>query len=253
MALAFAAEGCNVSLSDVNKEGLEETAHLVGDKVKVTTMIVDVAKLDQVVAFAKDTVEKHGGVDIIVNNAGVALGDFIETVPYKDFEWLMGVNFWGVVYGTKEFLPYLKKRPEGHIVNISSINGFLPNPSNGPYVCSKFAVHGLNGTLFQELDGTNVSVTSVHPGGIATGIARNARHNRPLVEGQTPEDSASVYEKKMLKTSPDDLARAVLKGIKKKKFRVIAGNGASLLWFLSRYFPHWSIKFMNKHYRKLNS
>jgi NADP-dependent 3-hydroxy acid dehydrogenase YdfG len=147
LAMEFAKENCRLALSDIDQAGLEETKRLVGNKVGVSTHLVDVAKQDQVEAFAKDAAAAHGGVDIIINNAGVSLGDFLDTVPIEDFKWLMGIDFWGVVYGTMAFLPYLKQRPEGHIVNISSINGIIPNPNNGPYCAAKYAVKGYTETL----------------------------------------------------------------------------------------------------------
>ena len=121
------------------------------------------------------------------------LGDFLETIPLEDFEWLMGINFWGVVYGTMAFLPHLKKRPEGHIVNISSINGIMPNPNNGPYCAAKFAVKGYTETLAQEMHGTSINVSCVHPGGIKTNIARNARVNRAMFD-LTREKGENIYE-----------------------------------------------------------
>ncbi len=130
--------------------------------MKVTTHIVDVANREQVYQYADDVVKEHGRVNIIINNAGVAVGDSIEEVSYEDFEWIVNINFWGVVYGTKAFLPYLKKEPEGHVVNISSINGIVTNPLNGPYCSTKFAVKGFTETLRQEMKGTSVGV-SVSP------------------------------------------------------------------------------------------
>ena len=175
LATNLAAKGCHLAISDVNEQGLRETANLVAHKnAKVTTHIVDVADRDQVYRYAEDVVNQHGRVNIIINNAGVAVGDSIECVSYEDFEWVVGINFWGVVYGTKAFLPYLKKEPEGHIVNISSINGIIPNPYNAPYCATKFAVKGFTETLSQEMRGTSVGVTCVHPGGIGTNIIRNA-------------------------------------------------------------------------------
>ncbi len=177
----LAAKGCHLAISDVNEQGLQETANLLADKnVKVTTHIVDVANREQVYQYADDVVKEHGRANIIINNAGVAVGDSIEEVSYEDFEWIVDINFWGVVYGTKAFLPHLKKEPEGHIVNISSINGIIPNPHNGPYCSTKFAVKGFTETLCQEMRGTSVGVTVVHPGGIATDIVRNARVRRHI-------------------------------------------------------------------------
>jgi short-subunit dehydrogenase len=175
-------------------------------------------------------------VDIVINNAGVAIGDFLETVPLEDFEWLMGIDFWGVVYGTMAFLPYLRKRPEGHIVNISSINGIMPNPNNGPYCAAKFAVKGYTETLAQEMHGTNIHVSCVHPGGIKTNIARNTRVNRAMYS-LTKEQAVSLYEKELFRTTADEAAKAIIDGIKRNKRRILIGMDAKVLDILTRLFP----------------
>ena len=138
---------------------------------------LDVADRDAVYAWADSVVADHGRVNLIFNNAGVALGATVESMSYEDFEWLMNINFWGVVYGTKAFLPYLKLSGEGHIVNLSSVFGLISVPSQSAYNAAKFAVRGFTDSLRMELEieGANVSVTTIHPGGIKTNIARNAR------------------------------------------------------------------------------
>jgi NAD(P)-dependent dehydrogenase (short-subunit alcohol dehydrogenase family) len=163
LAVNLADEGSRLALGDVDETGLRETSGLVGSKVGVSTHIVDVSDLRQVQLFADEAALHHGGVDMIINNAGVALGDFLETVPMEDFQWIVGIDFWGVVHGTMAFLPLLRKRPEGHVVNISSINGILPNPNNGPYCAAKFAVKGYTETLAQEMRGTTIRVSCVFP------------------------------------------------------------------------------------------
>ncbi len=236
LAVNLAKEGCSLALADVNAPGLQETANLIGNQAKVTTHIVDVSRREQVFQYANDAAGSHGGVDLIINNAGVALGDFLETVPMEDFEWLMGINFWGVVYGTMAFLPYLKKRPEGHIVNISSINGIITNPNNGPYCSAKFAVKGYTETLAQEMHGTNIHVSCVHPGGIKTNIARNGRVNRAMF-GLTKETAANLYEEKLFRTTADDAAKIIISGIKRNKRRILVGTDAKILDWLTRFFP----------------
>jgi len=236
LAMEFAKENCRLALSDIDEAGLEETKRLIGNRVNVSTHLVDVSKQEQVEAFAKDAVAAHGGVDIIINNAGVCLGDFLETVPIEDFKWLMDINFWGVVYGTMAFLPYLKKRSEGHIVNISSINGIIPNPNNGPYCSAKYAVKGYTETLYQEMMGTNIRVSCVHPGGIKTNIARNARVNRTLSE--MPKESAvDLYDKEVFITTAEKAAQIIIDGIKRNERRIIVGRDAKTLDLLTRFFP----------------
>lgn len=167
LAILLAKAGCHVSISDVNEKGLAETVELVKPyNVRVTSKKVNVAKLEEVRAWAEETVQNHGSVNMIFNNAGVALGSTVEGSTYEDLEWIMGINYWGVVYGTKEFLPYLKKTGEGHIINTSSLFGLTAQPTQSAYNSTKFAVRGFTESLRQELDIENsgVSALSVHPG-----------------------------------------------------------------------------------------
>jgi len=240
LALGLAAESCHLAISDVNAAGLKETEKLIGKVVKVSTHIVDVSRQDQVIRFAKEAVERHGGIDIIINNAGVALGDFLETVPIEDFEWLMGINFWGVVYGTMAFLPYLRKRPEGHIVNISSINGIVSNPNNGPYSASKYAVRGYTETLIQEMKGTSIGVSCVHPGGIKTNIAKNTKVNKTYYSISSKQ-AAELYDKEVFRTTAERAARVIINGIKRNQQRVMIGYDAKILDLFMRLFPQTSV------------
>jgi NAD(P)-dependent dehydrogenase (short-subunit alcohol dehydrogenase family) len=236
LAVNLAAEGCDLALADIDEAGLKETAALIDEKVKVSTHKADVSDREQVFRFAEEAERSHDGVDLIINNAGVALGDFLETVPLEDFEWLMGINFWGVVYGTMAFLPLLKKRPEGHIVNISSINGILPNPNNGPYCAAKFAVKGYTEALAQEMRGTTIRVSCVHPGGIKTNIARNTRFNRAMYS-LSREKSIRLYEEELFKTTADDAARVIISGVKRNRRRIMVGTDAKVLDLITRMFP----------------
>jgi NADP-dependent 3-hydroxy acid dehydrogenase YdfG len=245
LAVNLAAKGCHLALSDVNEPGLQETADLVADKnAKVTTHIVDVANREQVYQHAEDVVNQHGRVNIIINNAGVGVGDSIEEVSYEDFEWIVGINFWGVVYGTKAFLPHLKKEPEGHIVNISSINGIVPNPCNGPYCATKFAVKGFTETLRQELRGTSVGTTVVHPGGIQTNIARNARFHRHVQPNMTKEAMVDVYEKKLFKTTADTAAQTIVSAIENNRQRLLIGGDAKFMDWFTRLLPVSATRFI---------
>ena len=244
LAVNLANEGCNLALADVDASGLQETAKLVGDRVKVTTHIVDVSRCEQVFQYADEAAGRHGGVDIIINNAGVGVGDFLEIIPLKDFEWLMGINFWGVVYGTMAFLPHLRKRPEGHIVNISSINGIMPNPNNGPYCAAKFAVKGYTETLAQEMHGTSIHVSCVHPGGIKTNIVRNSRMNRSMFD-LTKEKAVNIYEEVVFRTTADDAAKIIISGIRRNKRRILVGADAKALDLLTRFFPVTTVTLSN--------
>jgi short-subunit dehydrogenase len=204
--------------------------------VKVTTHIVDVADRKQVYRYAEAAAKQHGGVDIIINNAGVSVAETLEDVSYEDFEWLFGINFWGVVYGSKAFLPYLKKRPEAHIVNISSINAMVPFSHNGPYNAAKSAVMGFTETLVQELDGSPVRISCVHPGGIRTNIARNARFGKHVNPDSSHEDVVKMFDRIAL-TSADRAAKVIIAGIKKNKRRIMIGLDARFMDWNKRLAP----------------
>src|SRR6188474_19890 len=174
--------------------GLAETVSLCeGTGVKVTSQLVDVADRSAVFAWADQVVADHGTVNLVFNNAGVALGATIEAMSYEDFEWLMDINFWGVVHGTKAFLPHLIAAGEGHIVNMSSVFGLISIPSQSAYNAAKFGVRGFTDALRIELDvaRNGVSCTTVHPGGIRTNIAKNARMDASVAPLPSDADRAA--------------------------------------------------------------
>lgn len=237
LALQLAAEGCHLSLSDVNKEGLEETAALLEKaNVNVFTDIVDVANRDAVFAWADKVASDHGKVNLIFNNAGVALGNTVEDGSLEDFEWLININFWGVIYGSKAFLPHLRASGEGHIINTSSIFGVIGVPTQAAYNASKFAVRGYTESLRQELDlsGGAVSATSVHPGGINTNIAKSARMSDPDLA--TP-DNLSFMQKGLETSTPEYAAEVILNAVRKNKRRVLVGWDAKVVDLITRCFP----------------
>jgi len=237
LAINLSNEGCDLAITDIDKDGLQETAGMIENRaIKVTTHLVDVASRDQVYKFAEDVVSEHGRVNIIINNAGVALAETLEDVTYQDFEWLLGVNFWGVVYGSKAFLPFLKEQPQAHIVNISSVHGLFTNPNVGPYCTSKFAVRGFTQTLCQELKGTNVKVSCVHPGGIKTNIVRNARFYKASKPDRNHEQAVEEFDK-ICFTTADKAARIIIRGIKKGKTRILVGPDARVYDLMQRLFP----------------
>lgn len=241
LALELAAQNCALSLSDVNETGLAETARLLaGSGVKVTTAKVDVAKLEQVQAWVKKTVKDHGKVNLVFNNAGVAVAGTVEGLSYEEYEWITNINFWGVVYGTKEFLPHLKASGEGHIINISSVFGLFAQPTQSAYNATKFAVRGFTESLRQELDMTNspVSATCVHPGGIKTNIARSARTNESMREitGGDPAKATADFEK-MFSTTAKKAAQVILDGVKRDARRVLIGNDARAFDVMQRLMP----------------
>ncbi len=241
LALELAAQNCALSLSDVNETGLAETAKLLADSgVKVTTAKVDVAKLDQVQAWVKKTVKDHGKVNLVFNNAGVAVAGTVEGLSYEEYEWITNINFWGVVYGTKEFLPHLKASGEGHVINISSVFGLFAQPTQSAYNATKFAVRGFTESLRQELDMTNspVSATCVHPGGIKTNIARSARTNESMraITGGDPAKATADFEK-MFSTTAKKAAQVILDGVKRDARRVLIGNDARAFDVMQRLLP----------------
>jgi NAD(P)-dependent dehydrogenase (short-subunit alcohol dehydrogenase family) len=233
LAVQLAGAGAHLALSDVDEAGLAGTVALCeGAGVKVTSARLDVADRAAVEAWADAVAAEHGRVNLVFNNAGVALAAPIDLMSYDDFEWLMGINFWGVVYGTKAFLPHLRAADEGHVVNVSSVFGLLSIPTQSAYNAAKFGVRGFTDALRMELeiDGANVSATTVHPGGIKTNIARNARFD-PSLAG-TGADAATFDRLAM--TSPERAARVILAAVKADKRRVLIGPDARLFDLVSR-------------------
>ncbi|NUG50160.1 SDR family NAD(P)-dependent oxidoreductase [Acinetobacter lactucae] len=240
IAIALAKQGCHLALSDISEIGLAKTVDLLAPySVKVTTQKVDVAKRDEVATWAKAVVDEHGQVNLIFNNAGVAIGSTAEGVSYEDLEWLIGINFWGVVYGTKEFLPYLKQSGDGHIINISSMFGLTAQPTQSAYNASKFAVRGFTESLRQELDmqKAGVSATCVHPGGIRTNIAKAARMNNSVQSlGMDPLKSQDAFDK-LLRTPADDAAQQILEAVRKNRRRLLIGADAKAVDVIQRILP----------------
>ena len=241
LALELAAERCHVALSDVDERGLAETARLAGERgVRVGTARVDVARRDEVHGWADAVVREHGRVNLVFNNAGVGLGATIEAMRYEDFEWLMGINFWGVVHGTKAFLPHLKASGEGHVVNVSSIFGLVGIPTQAAYNAAKFAVRGFTEALREELDiaGVPVSATCVHPGGVKTNIARAARIDASIrdVTDEDVEAARAGFER-AARTTPRAAARKIIRGVRRNARRVLIGPDAYVVDLMQRLMP----------------
>jgi butyryl-CoA dehydrogenase len=238
LALEVSRRGGTVALCDVDEAGLSGTAGLVqAHGGSATTTVVDVADRQAVEDWADKVAADHGKVNLIVNNAGVALGANVETMTYEDLEWLMGVNFWGVVHGTKAFLPHLRASGEGHIVNISSVFGMVGIPSQSAYNAAKFAVRGFTEALRIELDSDKprtVSCTTVHPGGIKTNIARNGRFDEVTMQG-LGQDPDVLIEKaeKVFMTSPEKAAQVILDGVARDRRRVFIGPDAQVFKVMS--------------------
>ena len=236
LALRLARENvAGIAIADVDENGLNETASLVGTDIRLSTHVIDVSKLEDVERFAGEAVASHGRVTHLINNAGVGLLGTFEQISLKDFEWLMGINFWGVVFGCKVFLPILRQQPVAHIVNVSSVFGFIAPEEQSAYCSSKFAVRGFTESLRHEMEGSNIKVSTVHPGGIKTNIARRSR----LSENAPAEwqDQAAKFFDKVAKTSPETAADVIVSGIKAGNPRILIGADARGISVISRLFP----------------
>lgn len=249
LANALAQHRCHLALSDIDEVGLAETARTArAAGVQVTAQKVDVAKRGEVEAWAQQVVADHGRVNLIFNNAGVALGASIEGASYKDLEWLMSINFWGVVYGTKAFLPHLKAADEeGCVVNTSSVFGLVSVPSQSAYNAAKFAVRGFTECLREELamQGSKVTALSVHPGGIKTNIARAARMDKSVGDlGLGDSDSSRRKFEKAFITTPEKAARVILSAVRRDRGRVLVGPDAHVIDWMARLLPVHYQKFV---------
>jgi NAD(P)-dependent dehydrogenase (short-subunit alcohol dehydrogenase family) len=247
LAQQLAAAGSAVALADVDEAGLMETAGSLSDKwAAATTHVVDVADEAAVRAFAEDVVDRHGRVTLLINNAGVALFGTFEEISLDDVRWLMGINFWGTVYGVKYFLPILKQQPRAHIVNLSSVFGLVAPVGQSAYSASKFAVRGFTEALRHELEGTSVFVSCVHPAGIKTPIARRARlgANTPT---KTREVGIATLDH-VSKTSPEEAAERILLGVERREPRILIGADARRIDVLQRLRPGTYWKAMARRY-----
>jgi len=241
LAHELARRGCHVAISDVREESLKPVAEeCEACGVKVSLARVVTADRAAVHAWADETTASFGQVNFIFNNAGVALAASVNGVTYEDFEWIMGINFWGVVHGTKAFLPHLIASGDGHIVNVSSVFGLAGIPSQGGYNAAKFAVRGFTDCLRQELElmDCGVSCTCVHPGGIKTNIARAARKHASVRELGLPEDDGSDFEN-VARTTPEQAAQIILKAVERNRRRVMVGPDGYLFDWVTRLIPEY--------------
>ena len=233
LAIELARSGARVAISDVNTEGLaatEERLKAIGAQVKADRL--DVTEREAFELYADAVKEHFGKVNQIYNNAGIAFAGDVEVSPFKDIEKVMDVDFWGVVNGTKVFLPHLVESGDGHVINISSVFGLFSVPGQAAYNAAKFAVRGFTEALRQEMRaaGRPVKVTTVHPGGIKTDIARNMT----TVEGLDKDELARTFNKKLASTSPEKVARIILDGVRKNRARVLVGPDAKALDLIVR-------------------
>lgn len=237
VAVGFAQEGIGgVVISDVDEAGLAETAAMITALgVPVLSQICNVGERGQVQALHDASVERFGRVTHLINNAGVGLIGQFEQLSIEDFEWIMQINFWGVVYGCKIFLPTLLAQDSAHIVNVSSVFGLIAPEEQSAYCASKFAVRGFTESLRHELDETNVHVACVHPGGIKTNIVRNSR-----VGENAPEEwktQGTKFFDRVAKTTAEEAAQVILGGIKTNNPRILIGKDARAISNIARLFP----------------
>lgn len=243
LALDLAGRGARLALSDVSEEGVQETAAQVRDRgAEAHAQRLDVTDRDAVLAWADAVVAHFGVAHQIYNNAGIAFSRTVLESEWADYERVLGVNLWGVIHGTKAFLPHVLASGDGHVVNISSLNGYLAQPEMSHYCTSKFAVRGFTESLRLEMvaAGSPVGVTVVHPGGIATNIASAALEQaRALGHEITEADEARrrFYEKKLLRMPAEQAARIIVDGVEKDRARVRVGNDARVVDLLVRLMP----------------
>jgi len=246
LAHRLAAEKMSLALADVDDAGLQKTAREIAERISdkklhVTIHLVDVSDARRMEQFASEVVQQHERVTLLINNAGVALYGFFEEITIADFEWLMGINFWGVVHGVRNFLPVLRHQPRAHIVNVSSIYGIIAPSGQSAYCASKFAVRGFTEVLRHELEGTSVGVSCVHPGGIRTPIAKNARIGAG-VHPSIRELNLARFDRHAI-TSPEAAADRIVRGVRRNEPRILVGPDAVRLDRLQRLLPirYWKI------------
>src|SRR5450756_2490704 len=246
LALELAARGCDLALADRDEAGLQAVAAEIAKAHprKVSVHRVDVAEPGEIAAFAQAAVAAHPGLNILINNAGVALlGQFSE-IDQAQMDWLMNINFWGVVHSTRAFLPHLQRQPEAHIVNLSSIFGIIAPPGQTAYAAAKFAVRGFSESLRHELQMANspVRLSVVHPGGVATNIARNSQSGKGVTDNARRTQSIERFDA-VARTTPAAAALRIIEGIEKNAPRILIGNDARFMDLLQRFRPgtYWSV------------
>lgn len=241
LAHRLALEKMSLALADVDVNGLQGTAEQIADKKTiVSTHVVDVSNMRRMEEFASEVVQRHGRVTLLINNAGVALIGNFEEVSLADIEWVMGINFWGVVYGVKNFLPILKRQSRAHIVNISSIFGMISPAGQAAYCASKFAVRGFTEVLQHELAGSSVGISCVHPGGIRTNVVSHARVGSSV--HPSIRDMTLSYFERVATTTPDAAADRIVRGVRRNVPRILIGDDAIRLDRLQRLMPvrYWN-------------
>jgi len=247
-ALAFelAARGCDVALADLDEAGLASAAKdiIATHGRRATFRRVDVADPQQIQDFAASSIAEFPSLNILINNAGVALLGQFDEFDHTQMAWLMDINFWGVVRGTRAFMAHLKSRPQSHIVNISSVFGIIAPPGQSAYSASKFAVRGFSESLRHELAMSNstLRLSVVHPGGVKTNIARKARSGTLLRESVSPDELGDRFER-LARTTPAAAAQRIVRGMERNEPRILIGADARFLDIIQRLRPstYWAL------------
>jgi short-subunit dehydrogenase len=246
LALELAARGCDLALADRDEAGLQAVAAEIKrlHSSKVTVHRTDVSEPAQIEDFARAAIAGHPGLNIVINNAGVALFGQFNEIDQAQMEWLMNINFWGVVRTTRAFLPHLAGRREAHIVNLSSIFGIVAPPGQSAYAAAKFAVRGFSEALRHELQmtGSPIRLSVVHPGGVATNIARNARTGAGITDNARRAQAIERFDA-VARTTPAAAALRIIQGIEKNQPRILIGNDARFMDLLQRFRPatYWAV------------
>ena len=246
LAIELAARGCNLALADRDGAALQTVATEIANAYsrKVTTHVFDVSDAQAIEEFAKEATSAHPTLNILINNAGVALMGTFAEIDLSQMEWLLDINFWGVVRGTRAFLPHLSLQRHSHIVNLSSIFGIIAPPGQCSYAAAKFAVRGFSESLRHELQAAKspVRLSVVHPGGIATHIARNSRIGSGMTDNERRAKSIERFEA-VAKTTPQQAARRIIKGIERDEPRILIGSDARMMDLLQRFRPatYWKV------------
>jgi short-subunit dehydrogenase len=251
LAIELAARGCDLALADRDEAGLQAVAAEIGKAGagprKVTIHRVDVSEPEQIADFAQAATQNHPGLNIVINNAGVALMGSFNEIDQGQMDWLMNINFWGVVHATRAFLPHLARQREAHIVNLSSIFGIVAPPGQTAYSAAKFAVRGFSESLRHELQiaESPIKLSVVHPGGVATNIARNSRSGTGFTDNARRTEAIERFDA-VARTTPAAAAQRIIAGIENNQPRILIGGDARLLDLVQRLRPATYWKWLTK-------
>ena len=244
LAGALAKRGCHLALADINLPSLERTVELVtAPGLRVSCHRLDVADADAVADFPRVVLANHPGVDLLFNNAGVALGGTFEQVSDDEFEWLFGINFRGMVRMTRAFLPLHKASDDARLIYLSSVFGLIGAPGQTAYTASKFAIRGFAESLRHELEGSRIGVTVVHPGGVSTSIADIARTPAAVSISREEMERKNEAWRKALRLPPDEAAETIIRGVENRRARLLVGSDAKVIDMAARLAPvsYWKL------------